>query len=140
MRPAAIAHQSKECRNEKVRKYRNENIEKIALYERKRANLPHRVKARIEYSKTSRGIESSNRAKIKWSKSNKIKRLANNIVNNNVRCGNLIKPDNCSECGKFSVRIHGHHDDYAFPLTVRWLCPQCHRDWHRVNGEGKNAS
>lgn len=37
----------------------------------------------------------------------------------------------CEQCGE--LQVHGHHDDYTKPLEVRWLCPPCHRDWHKNN-------
>lgn len=112
----------------------------LSAYDKLRANLPHRVKAREEYAKTARGIDAGNKAKRKWTMKNTIKAGASNIVGNAVRDGRLYKPDHCSECGATDTRIHGHHEDYAKPLEVRWLCSKCHRDWHKENGEGKNAT
>lgn len=65
---------------------------------------------------------------------------AHTLVANAVRDGRLKKPDSCSSCGDYHKTIHGHHDDYALPLVVRWLCPPCHKQWHSKNGEAKNAS
>lgn len=56
-------------------------------------------------------------------------------------------PTTCSECGldfpkpdnrpwvtgdwtNHPSRIHAHHDDYAKPLEVRFLCWRCHHDLH----------
>jgi ribosomal protein S27AE len=50
-----------------------------------------------------------------------------------IREGVLVRPDACSSCGARG-RIHGHHDDYAKPLDVRWLCASCHGQWHAANG------
>jgi hypothetical protein len=68
-----------------------------------------------------------------------MKYAAHIIVANAVRDGRLSKTNKCSECGKVSSSIHGHHDDYAMALYVRWLCPLCHKKWHKENGQAKNA-
>lgn len=62
-------------------------------------------------------------------------------IGNAIRDGKIEKKDICEECGLLPSygSLHGHHDDYAFPLSVRWLCPGCHTKWHKENGEGKNA-
>lgn len=38
-------------------------------------------------------------------------------------------PAACSQCGA-GGRLHAHHDDYAEPLAVRWLCRPCHVQYH----------
>lgn len=43
----------------------------------------------------------------------------------------ILKKEPCEECGK--VKSLAHHDDYNFPLQVRWLCGSHHRLWHRDN-------
>lgn len=50
--------------------------------------------------------------------------------------GELLK-NPCEVCG--SKDSMAHHDDYDKPLDVRWLCGKHHKEWHRINGEGKNA-
>lgn len=129
----------KECRKASARKNRQDNIERCRQYDRDRAMLPHRVKARKDYQKTPEGLRSSNKAKIEWTRRNAIKRYASTIVGNAVRDGKLKKPNICENCKNEHQRIHGHHDDYAFPLSVRWLCPGCHSKWHKENGEGLNG-
>lgn len=57
-----------------------------------------------------------------------------------INAGRLTKSDACSKCGTAEGRIDGHHDDYAKPLDVRWLCRWCHQEWHRINGEAANAN
>ena len=120
-----LAHKCRECQRQ---------------YDKDRAMLPHRVKARLEYQKTEPGRSAINKAKKKWLNSNSIKRGAHCIVNNAIRDGRIEKKYFCEECGTDNCRIHGHHDDYAKPLEVRWLCSKCHTIWHKQNGEGANAS
>jgi ribosomal protein S27AE len=43
--------------------------------------------------------------------------------------GTLIRPDACLLCGNAAV-LHGHHDNYAIPLAVRWVCRSCHSYIH----------
>lgn len=38
----------------------------------------------------------------------------------------------CQVCGWEHDTV-AHHDDYAKPLDVRWLCGGCHQEWHRHN-------
>lgn len=50
--------------------------------------------------------------------------------------GQLIKKP-CEVCG--AEQTDAHHDDYAKPLEVRWLCRAHHRQWHVKHGEALNA-
>lgn len=55
---------------------------------------------------------------------------AKSIVNHALRDGEL-KREPCEICGKEPAQAH--HDDYNYPLKVRWLCQDCHARWHRNN-------
>ena len=129
----------KECNKKDVRKNYRENIDHYKSYEKARAGLDHRVKARDDYAKTDNGRTKLNESSKAWAVRNPIKRMASFIVGNAVRDGKLFKPSNCESCGSAPNRLHGHHDDYAFPLVVRWLCPGCHSKWHKENGPGENS-
>ena len=107
----------KNCTRNDVKAHRLENIDKVRAYDRKRG------------SRQTREYTAAYRAKYP----NKYK--AHNLVNNSVRAGNLV-PMPCEICGSSAV---AHHDDYAKPLNVRWLCHVHHKHWHMVNGEGINA-
>lgn len=137
--PDGHLNKCKECTKKDVSSNYRKNIEHYKEYERKRARKPDRVKARSDYSKTEAGKAAHKKSCKKWVERNPVKRLANIMVGNAVASGKLEKPDNCESCGIVPRRIHGHHDDYAKPLDVRWLCPGCHSKWHRENGEGANA-
>lgn len=49
-----------------------------------------------------------------------------------IRKGEL-KKGKCEMCGASEGRIEAHHDDYNHPLKVRWLCVECHKEWHTHN-------
>ena len=110
----------------------------LSVYDKARANLPHRVEARKEYTKTLKGKDSHKKATKKYRKNHSKKYKAHTMLNNSIRKGDLIKPKSCEEC-LLITNVVGHHDDYNKPLTVRWLCHSCHARWHQENGEGKNA-
>ena len=129
----------KECNKKDVRKNRLKNIDYYLEYDRARATLASRVKAKQKYSQTEKGKSSHRKASCKWVENNLQKRSASIIVNNAVRDGRLVKPTACGECGVEDKRIHGHHDDYAYPMSVRWLCSKCHCAWHKLHGEGINS-
>lgn len=137
----------KECKKKDTVINREENIDYYRQYERDRANLPHRVEARKEYSHTEAYRVSTRKTSRKQYHLNKDKHLErqreSRIVNRAkhrareavayaVLIGDLIKPDNCQECHTVGP-VHGHHCDYNKPLDVMWLCPTCHGEWHREN-------
>ena len=95
-------------------------------------------KSKEKYHQTDKGKAAKQKTVIKWRNSNPIKAVCNAMVRSAVRGGKLDKPATCEECDAGGV-IHGHHDDYAYPLVVRWLCHQCHSDWHKINGAGLNG-
>lgn len=111
--------QCKPCYIAKVKNYRSKNIEKVRAYDRKRGN-----RQAPGYLKEYR----SNFPK---------KYRATNMVNNAIRDGKLFK-EPCEVCGREEF-VHAHHDDYAKPLNIRWLCAAHHQQWHAEHGEAKNA-
>lgn len=130
----------KECNKLDVRKNRAAKIDYYREYDRQRFQDDPRVSARHrKYQKTEKGKESCNKSKAAYNRRNPIKRGASHMVCNAVRDGKLAKPEDCECCGSKPKRLHGHHDDYAKPLNVRWLCPGCHTKWHKENGPGLNA-
>jgi len=98
------------------------------------------VEKATNYRKTEKGREYVKRKSKLYhgNEKNKKKIKAKQLIGSAVRRGDIIRPDNCSECDS-SVRVEFHHDDYDKPLEVRALCKKCHMQWHKENGEGLNA-
>lgn len=86
-----------------------------------------------KYLQENGGRLKANLAKARYSERNPKKKNATSMVHNAVKYGFLERPNNCSACGKYNKRIHGHHCDYDKPLDVIWMCPSCHSEWHRNN-------
>ena len=51
----------------------------------------------------------------------------------------ILVPQPCEVCGCTGTMSDGrnavqaHHDNYNFPLQVRWLCQTHHHEWHKNN-------
>ncbi len=113
----------KECTKHDVREHRRseEYGPKVRAYDRQRG-------CRRSYAHTKQYREKY-----------PLKKQAHHAVNNAVRDGKMAKPSACEQCGS-SFWVEGHHDDYAKPLEVRWLCALCHKRWHAEHGEAANAA
>jgi hypothetical protein len=64
----------------------------------------------------------------KYAANNPEKRKARQAVNNAIAAGKLQR-GSCEICG--AEKAEAHHDDYAKPLAVRWLCAKHHRREHQ---------
>lgn len=111
----------KECNKKDVRENRKLNIDYYREYD------------------VSRGSRQSAEYQRNYRNEFPMKYAAHRLVSNSIRDGRMLKPSCCEQCGMSHDYIHGHHDDYALPLVVRWLCPPCHKAWHDKNGEAKNG-
>lgn len=62
---------------------------------------------------------------------------AHSLVLEAMRSGKLKKPTTCERCGQRGI-IDGHHEDYAKPLVVIWLCRPCHgeKSWKAAKEKG----
>lgn len=131
-----VKSRCKECHKEKVRLNRIEKAEYYRTYDAYRYRNDPKVKKRHrKYQSTEAGKLSMLTSRQKWLHENQDKRAAHVLLGNAVRDGRVVKLDNCEMCGASDCRIHGHHDDYAFPLSVRWLCQKCHVAVHRADDE-----
>jgi ribosomal protein S27AE len=61
------------------------------------------------------------------------KEKARNAVRHAIDHGRLTRQP-CEICG--AATVEAHHDDYARPLDVRWLCRRHHGHAHRRVGAG----
>jgi hypothetical protein len=81
------------------------------------------------------------RAHTRWGPEQKAQALARQAVDRAVRDGRLVVPDTCELCGSRpgpgawrTANVYAHHEDYARPLDVIWLCGSCHHRVHAVHG------
>ena len=116
-----------ECTKIDSNKHRADNLEYCLEYDKKRANLPHRVEARKAYNKTNNGKESHNKATKKYRNKNPKAYKAHNLVAYHLKAKN-IKQLPCSVCGEKDTEAH--HEDYNFPLEIIWLCNKHHNELH----------
>lgn len=91
-----------------------------------------RAKARTYYKNNRENVDKRIQRYRKSSIKNAVMQQANNAIRNG-----LITKQPCEECG--DEKSEAHHDDYAKPLEVRWLCRTHHRRWHALWGEAPNA-
>lgn len=108
----------KECNKKDVRKNRKDKIDYYRSYDAGRYKNDPSVKQRIS------------KAASDWNARHPDRYKAHYLLNNAVRDGRLMRPDQCQECG-VTGRLHGHHHDYTKPLDVEWLCPPCHFARHQ---------
>jgi len=54
-------------------------------------------------------------------------------TNKLIKSGKIIIKTYCENCGVIGKRIECHHNDYANPSDVNFLCCSCHRKAH--NGQ-----
>jgi len=119
----------KVCVRARVRKHRQENIESIREYDRKRGSLAKRQESAREYQGVNR--TKVNAIKNEWSKRNRDKRNANQKLSRAILAGVILRASVCDLCSA-GGRIEGHHPDYSKPLEVLWLCGACHRKIHKI--------
>lgn len=132
---ARVNSRCADCHKAKVRENRAAKSDYYRQYDATRFQQDPRVKERHKkYRATEAGVSSTRLARKKWEHQNPIKKAAHIILNNAVRDGRIIKPSSCQSCGA-KCRIHGHHEDYADPLSVKWLCQTCHLKEHKGQWE-----
>jgi hypothetical protein len=89
--------------------------------ERERQRIKERARREAGLAKPSREAVKA------WGKRNRHKTRAQLATRRHILRGNLQKQP-CEVCG--STNVQAHHDDYARPLDVRWLCVKHHNEHH----------
>jgi len=113
-----ITNECKKCHSEVSLRTRDKvNARKLSREHMRRARINNPDKFRVREKLAARN------------KPKNAKTEARNILNQAIKSGKIIKPTNCSECGKIK-RITAHHHDYSKPLEVKWLCYECHGKEH----------
>jgi hypothetical protein len=105
----------KHCAKGDVRKNRAEKRDQYLEYDRMRSKSPERQKA----------ISAS-------SNSDPLKVWARKATHSALNRG-LLERKPCEVCG--GEKSDAHHEDYRFPLQVRWLCRQHHMEAHHPREE-----
>lgn len=105
----------KECTKKDANEHRNNNIDKIREYDRRRGKLAHRLALRTEV----------NRA---WRAEDTRRQRSHKAVGNAIKNGTLVRLP-CERCG--NEKSLAHHEDYDKPLDVMWLCQPCHKQRHK---------
>lgn len=97
------------------------------------ADNPDKVKEyKKKYFRSSKGKAAMSRSFINWLGKNPEKHQAHYAVHNAIRRGDLTKADLCETCSTGGT-LHGHHYmgyNKEHQLTVKWLCPSCHKGEH----------
>jgi len=111
---------------------------------RKKRNAYLRVR-----QKTEAEIEWRRRYKVIYRMKYREKEKARLMVSRRIRAGLISPPETCEICGVNPgvdrvgrSLIQAHHDDYAMPLNIRWLCQPCHVGIHNphIYMENNNVS
>ena len=124
---------NKELLMERLREDRKNNPEKYRARDRERYEKHKAKRSKLARKWARQNPDKARAAKLLWEKRNKEKKLAQSLVGSAIRCKRLFKMP-CEVCGT-SKYIQAHHDDYAKPLNVRWLCRTHHSEHHKRQRE-----
>ena len=122
----------KECRKSFDTAYSKSDKRKKALskYNNKPERVAHMKEYHVEYMQVEENRQSKRDRQKRWPSKDPrlLKVCARKIAYEAKKCG-LIKIQPCEVCGT-TERLEMHHDDYAKPMDVRWLCKEHHKKYH----------
>lgn len=119
---------------ERARQQREENPEHVRALDSARyyRDYDKRRAAADAYQQTPEGRQKVREASRRWNAANREKRLAQNRARRALKAGKIERgPCEREAEGECRGRIEMHHDDYAKPLEVRWLCASHHGETRR---------
>lgn len=99
----------KTCTKSDVRMHREQNLESIRAYDRRRGKKPHRIANAIRVAK-------------RWHHKHPGRAAAHLAARRALR----IPPSMCERCQQTGLRLERHHPDYSQPVLIEWLCKPCH--------------
>lgn len=124
----------KDCNREVFKAWRRSESggDKHRAWSRARNATPEGRRRNTEnvrrYRATDKGRITTKIHNLVWQANNAGKAETHRQFKNAKKRGEIV-PQPCEKCG--NPRAHGHHDDYARPLDVRWLCHLHHTEHHR---------
>jgi hypothetical protein len=116
----------KECTKKDSSKHRADNLEYCRAYDRKRANLPHRLDLKKKVTQTWLKDGRHTAVTSKYRQNHPEKYKAHLMVKSAINKGTIKRGTMCGHCGMKTEKIQAHHPDYSKPLEVEWLCVRCH--------------
>jgi hypothetical protein len=110
------------------KRWTNKNLEKVKVMQRSYKQSPKGKLVLLESQRKFRRSAKGKEAIREYVQRNKIKVRAHRAVADAIRSGRLKR-------GKCIVKgcrrpAQGHHEDYAKPLDVVWLCDKHHKEYH----------
>lgn len=130
-RPNGLHTECKPCALSRSFQYRNSERGKLItkIYEQSEHGKIVHKRAKKKYLQTEKGkmsmIRDTQKAKEKYPE----KFVARKAVYGAIRSGKLKKRNSCEICHNGPTQ--GHHEDYAKPLDIIWLCSRCHTTLHK---------
>ena len=92
------------------------------------------IAKRNEWRTSESGRSSACKNSHKFRMENPERYKAYNILKRAVLSGDIERPTTCCDCGAIGP-TDGHHENYAKPLDVVWVCRSCHNKIHMLKLE-----
>lgn len=133
----------KDCVKNRIMLYRQENIDRIREYDRRRGRTEEHNQKNLECTYALKATNPEKyKERMEKRNSNYIQKhpdkyIAHMMVRNKLRDRKLDRKP-CEVCGT-TRKVEAHHDDYSKPLNVRWVCKKHHMEIHRAINDKRRA-